>query len=163
MPNRIALPIIHLIQRLSMVLTLGCCIYLVFFLLFMGREGFGTAETNHAPLKNVNLASPAPVVGLKPNNISVSFHVRNIFSLSDAGPSDFVENTPNGQLPAHLKIVAMVIADPSQIVIEDTFTKKTYFIDEAHPQDGIKMVRTDKKQMVINYQGQDIIVPITKY
>ena len=59
-------------------------------------------------------------------------------------------------------MVGILIAHPSQIIIEDTLVNKTYFIDEGSAQAGIKIVRVNNDQMVINYQGQDIPVPITK-
>ena len=162
MGNRIAWPIIHLVQRVSMILTLGCCIYLIFFLLFKTHDNSISVENNNAPLKDTDLVSPTPVLSLKSNTTSVSVQARDIFSLSGVGPSGALENTPKGQLPAHLKVVAILIANPSQIVIEDTYAKKTYFVDEDHPQNGIKIARVSKKQIVINYQGQEITVPVMK-
>ncbi len=114
-------------------------------------------------MKRVGLISPSPAFDLKPYDASANVQARDIFSLStDVSPSGIVENTPKGQLPAHLKIVGILIAHPSQIIIEDSFLHKTYFIDEENPQAGIKIVRVSKDQMIINYQGQDISVPVNK-
>ena len=162
MGNTVAWPIIRLVQRLSMFLTLGCCAYLIVFLFSKNHDNTMPVESNEGALKSTVLVSPTPVLDLKPNDGSVSAQARDIFSLSDIGPSGAVENTPKGQLPAHLKIVGILVADPSQIIIEDTFAKKTFFIDEYHPQDGIKIVQVRANQMMINYQGQDINVPINK-
>ena len=162
MGNKVAWPVIHLVQRLSMMLTLCCSIYLIVFLLINAHDNSITAGSNNVSLKDTSLISAVPVLDSKPNGAAVSVQSRDIFSLSDIGPSGTVENTPKGQLPAHLKIVAMLIANPSQIVIEDAFAKKTFFIDTDHPQDGIKMVSAGNGQMVVNYQGQDITVPLTK-
>ena len=157
MGNTFAWPIIRLVQRLSIIVTLGCCSYLIVFLLSKNHD----ADTNEH-LKDAVLVSPMPVLDLKPNVEAESAQTRDIFTLSDVDSSGMIENTPKGQLPAHLKIVGILVADPSQIIIEDTFAKKTYFIDEYHPQDGIKIVRVVADQMTINYQGQDINVPVTK-
>jgi hypothetical protein len=162
MGNTVAWPIIRLVQRLSMILTLSSCVYLIFFLLFRNHDNSMPVGSNAAALKGAVLASPIPVLDLNPNAGPASAQARDIFSLSDVGPSGAIENTPKGQLPAHLKIVGILVADPSQIIIEDTFAKKTYFIDEYHPQDGIKIVQVKANQMLINYQGQDIHVPINK-
>jgi type II secretory pathway component PulC len=122
-----------------------------------------TTESNGASSKEMALVSTVPVLDLKSNDGSGTIEGRDIFSLSDADDtSGNVENTPQGQLPAHLKIVGILISNPSQIIIEDTFAKKTYFIDESDPQDGIKIVKVNKDQMTINYHGQDIYVPIRK-
>jgi hypothetical protein len=145
-----------------MFLTLGCCAYLIFFLLSKDHDNTGLVDSKEGALKGAILVSPTPVLDLRPNDGSVPAQARDIFSLSDVGPSGAIENTPKGQLPAHLKIVGILVADPSQIIIEDTFAKKTFFIDEYHPQDGIKIVQVRANQMMINYQGQDINVPINK-
>jgi hypothetical protein len=162
MGNTLAWPMIRLVQRLSMILTLGSCVYLISFLLFRNHDNSMPVGNNAVPPKGDILVSPNPVLDLNPSEESAPVQARDIFSLSDVGPSGTLENTPKGQLPAHLKIVGILVADPSQIVIEDTFAKKTYFIDENHPQDGIKIVQVRANQMMINYQGQDINVPINK-
>jgi type II secretory pathway component PulC len=110
------------------------------------------------------LITPPPIFELKAYQESGQIdQARDIFSLTPAvSPSGAVENTPKGQLPVHLKIVGILIAHPSQIVIEDSFANKTYFIDEGNPQAGIKIAKVGKDQMIINYQGQDIVVPISK-
>jgi len=152
---------IRLVQRISMILTLGCCVYLVIFLLSKNNGNSMLLESKNTP-KDAVLISPTPALDLKPYNGAVAVQARDIFSLSDVDSSGAIENTPHGQLPAHLKIVGLVIADPSQIVIEDTFAQKTYFIDEDHPQDGISIKQVIANQMTINYQGQDINVPVIK-
>jgi len=163
MGHTFTLPVIRLVQRLSMVLTLGSCAYMIFFL-FSGNQDNSMSKSSIAvPAKEIGLVSTTPAFDLKPYDASANLQARDIFSVSaDVSPSGAVENTPKGQLPKHLKIVGILLANPSQIVIEDSFANKTYFIDKDNPQLGIKMVRVGKDQMVINFQGQDIIVPITK-
>jgi type II secretory pathway component PulC len=113
--------------------------------------------------KEIALISPSPVLDLQPYDASANAQARDIFSLTTTVTSSgSVENTPKGQLPDHLKVVGILIAHPSQIIIEDTSANTTYFIDQDHPQDGIKMLKVAPDQMTINYQGQDIIVPVTK-
>jgi len=143
-----------------MILTLGCLAYVIFFLLSKDQDN-PISESGSVPTKEIGLVSPALVLDLKLHDASIVSQARDIFSLS-VGPSGAVENTPKGQLPNHLKIVGILIAHPSQIIIENTFAKKTYFIDEANPKAGIKIVRVEKNQMIINYQGQDISLPISK-
>lgn len=163
MENLFAWPRLQLVQRLSMALTLCCCAYVVYFLLMGGRGNFTSLESKDVSLKDAQLVSPAVALDLKPYDASVSNLDRDIFSFSTAvSPSGATENTPKGQLPAHLKVVGLLIADKPQVVIEDTFAKKTYFIDEANPQAGIKMMRVNKDQMIINYRGEDIFLPIPK-
>ena len=165
MGNTFAWPMIRLVRRLSMILTLGCCVYVVFFLFFKGREnpilesGQGAVSASNAAL-----ILPSPAIDLKPYDASTGDQARDIFTLdSSVGPSGTVENTPKGQLPEHLKVVGILIGSPSQIIIEDNFAKKTYFINEGSAQAGIKIKQVSKDRMIINYQGQDITVPVSKY
>jgi len=163
MVNTLALPIIRLVQRLSMILTLGCFVYVIFFLFFKHQDNSISQQDDKRASRAIDLIAPPTVFDLKPINAAVDLQARDIFSAAVAtGSSGAVENTPKGQLPDHLKVEGIVIADPSQIIIEDTAVNLTYFIDKDHPQAGIKIVRVGKGQMIINYQGQDIDVPITK-
>jgi type II secretory pathway component PulC len=146
-----------------MILALGCCAYVIIFLFSKNQDNTMPEKSSVVAAKEIGLVSSSPVFDLKPYVPSGNAQARDIFSLTTTvGPSGAVENTPKGQLPAHMKIVGILVANPSQIIIEDTSTKSTYFIDEGHPQAGIKIVRVGKSQMIINYQGQDIPVPIKK-
>jgi len=163
MGNTFAWPIIRLVQRLSMIVTLCCCAYVVFFLFTKSKEEPLSESHKNVSPKGIGLFAPLPVFDLKPYDASSNTQARDIFSLtSTVSPSGAVEDTPKGQLPVHLKIVGILVAHPSQIIIEDTLVNKTFFIQEGSPQDGIKIVRVSKGQMVIYYQGQDISVPINK-
>ena len=155
--------IIRLVQRFCMILTLGCCVYVIVSLFSKSQDMPISENTGASHTKGVGLLSPAPVFDLKPYNVSADSQVRDIFSMDSlVSPSGAVENTPKGQLPNHLKIVGILIAYPSQIIIEDSFANKTFFIQEGNPQDGIKIVRVSKDQMIINYMGEDIPVSIKK-
>jgi type II secretory pathway component PulC len=162
MANTFAWPMIRLVQRLSMILTLGCCAYVILFLLSKNPDNSMPQKSVAISTKGAVLLSPSPVFDLKPYDASASTQARDIFSLSTDNPSGAVENTPKGQLPDHLKIVGILIAHPSQVIIEDSLVNKTYFIDEGTLQAGIKIVSVGKDQMIINYQGQNISVPVSK-
>lgn len=163
MENYLVWPIVRLVQRLSMVLTFGCAIYVVYFLLMGNRGDPVSIERSDILIKDAALISPAPALDVKPYEAAVPAKDRDIFSsYSAVETSGSGENTPKGQLPAHLKIVGVLIADISQVIIEDASAKQTYFIDEGSSQAGIKVVQAHKDRVVINYQGQDIAVPVTK-
>lgn len=163
MGNTIAWPIMRLVGRVSMILTLCCCLYILYFIIFKSHDNFISQESKAASMKDSALVLSEPVLDLKPYDEAFSGQARDVFSLSDAvGPSGEFENTPKGQLPAHLKVVGILVSNPSQIIIEDTYVNKTYFIDEGQTQAGIKIAKVNKDQMIINYQGQDIALPITK-
>lgn len=101
-----------------------------------------------------------PVFDLRPYDMNNS---RDIFSLTaEVSPSGVVEKTLKGELPEHLKVVGIIVAHPPQIIIEDSFLNKTFFINQGEPQDGINIVQVNRDQMIISYQGQDISVPIKR-
>ena len=104
----------------------------------------------------------APSLDGQPDEAAGNEQARDIFSLSTDSNGGVVEATPKGQLPSHLKVVGIVISHPSQIIIEDSAVNKTYFVDEAHADGGIKIVKVGTDQMIINYQGQDISVAVSK-
>lgn len=115
-----------------------------------------------ASAMGADLVPPAPVFDVRPYDASTDVEIRDIFSTSQENASNPVEKTPAGQLPAHLKIVGIVIAQPSQIIIEDSWGNKTYFIDEDKTVAGIKIVKVSGDRMVINYNGQEITIPVQK-
>ncbi|MBF0503703.1 MAG: hypothetical protein HQL14_01245 [Candidatus Omnitrophica bacterium] len=157
-----AWPVLRLVQRLSMVLTLGLCAY-VAYSMFISQGNSMLPESIDVPIKAAEFIQPAPELDLKPYDAAVWAQNRDIFSSPTAiGPSGNVEITPKGQLPAHLKIVGILIAGTSEVIIEDTLAHMTYFIDQGKPQAGIRIVRVNKNQLIINYQGQDIPLAIHK-
>ena len=163
MANTFTLSLIRLAQRLFILLMLSCCAYVIVFFFSKDQDSLIPENNKIVSKKGIALMSPSPVFDLQPYDVSAISQARDIFSLtSTVSSSGAVENTPKGQLPDHLKVVGILIDHPSQIIIEDTSSNTTYFIDEGHPQDGIKMVKVGPDQMTINYQGQNIIVPVTK-
>jgi hypothetical protein len=162
MINTFVLSIVRLVQRLAILLTLGCLAYVIFFFCFKNQDSFIAEGGSALQGKGITLASSLPVFNLKPYEASPNSQARDIFSLASEVPSTSVPNTPKGQLPDHLKVVGILISHPSQVVIEDTLSHASYFIDEGHPQQGIKIVKVSKDQVVINYQGQDIVLPAIK-
>jgi hypothetical protein len=148
-----------------MLLTLGCCAYITFFLLSKNRDNIMPNSSSHVPAKNIGAMTPlsTPANDFISNSMPFNAQSRDLFSITPAvSPNGPGESTPKGQLPAHLKIVGIVIAHPAQIIIEDSLLNQTYFIDEGNPQAGIKIVKVGKDKMVINYQGQDIDVSVNK-
>jgi len=161
MGNILPWPMIIFFQRLSMVLTLASCVYIAFFIAFKFQEN-PVIFNNSAPIgQRPILNEPSTVLDLKPYNPSIG-QERDVFSLASEAPSGTIINTPKGQLPNNLKVVGILIGHPSQIIIEDSLSNKTYFINEGNVQAGIRIEQVSVDKMIINYQGQDIPIPITK-
>ncbi len=86
---------------------------------------------------------------------------RDIFGFAAPAAADpAASGTPSGELPAHLKVVGIVIAYPAQVIIEDTDAHQTYFIEEGKAQAGIKIERAAKDKIFINYQNQSIAIAV---
>ena len=165
MGNTFALSLIRLFQRLSIVLTLGCCAYVGLFFFSKDKGNSLPENTTVASPKGVDLIAPVPSLTLNLKNYQETGDmapVRDIFSLAAPNPSGVSTSTPKGQLPDHLKVVGILIAHPSQIIVEDTSLNTTFFIDEGQTQDGISLAKVSHDQVTVNYQGQDINVPISK-
>ena len=160
MERTIAYSLIYLFKRLSMAVVALCLVYIFFFLIFPGHDR-STSEAVHAS-KKAALIAPAPVLDLKPLGSTNNFEGRDVFSLSPINTSGAIENTPKGQLPSNLKVVGIVVARPSQIIIEDSLANQTYFIDEGTTQAGIRIKNVERDQMTINFRGEDIPIPVTK-
>jgi len=159
--NPFPISIIRWVQLLSMILTICCCAYVVLFLMLKNQENFIGGNAAVSP-KDAELIESPMTFDLKPFDASNNAQARDIFSLTVPSPTAVMPSTPKGQLPDHLKVVGILVGKPSQIVIEDTSVSSTYFINEGHPQNGIRIVRVEPNQMVINYQGQDIDISISK-
>lgn len=65
----------------------------------------------------------------------------------------------NGQLPANLKVVGIMIGQESQVVLEDINNHQIYFIDE-HSSGENKLLSVLDNQVLIRYQGQQIKIPL---
>ena len=160
MKNTLAWPYLRFVKRLLIVLTFGCGIYMVYFLFTMYRNP--VFQDDSRPVKDTVMDAPALELDLKPDESWVALiQTRDIFSSGTADTS-VLGQTPTGQLPSHLKVVGIVIANPPQVIIEDTSSKQTYFISEGKLQAGIRITRVDKNQIIVNYEGQNISVPIHK-
>jgi len=67
---------------------------------------------------------------------------------------------PANALPVNLKVVGIIIGQPSELVIEDVTTHQTYFIAQGTTVGGIEVTDIQNKKATIKYQGQDIILPL---
>jgi hypothetical protein len=146
-------PIIRWTQRSSIILTFCCVVYIIFYL--CTQDNF-TPPTGVASGRSI--LNPALVLDLKPYDVT---NARDVFSPAPAGSATagMVEDT-SAQLPSYLKIVGIVIGHPSQLIVEDKLVNQTYFIQEGSPHAGIKIVKASRKQMIIDYQGQDISLAV---
>ncbi len=91
----------------------------------------------------------------------VDIRKRDIFNLSaSVETSAGIQQVITGELPGTMKVVGIVLGRAPQVVVEDTSAMHTYFISEGKPDGGITLVEVQKDKIIINYQGQNISVPV---
>jgi type II secretory pathway component PulC len=148
---------VRVLKRLAIAVTLIAGIYTLYFL--------GTSY--HRRESSPVLSLPEKDSVLKPlpqfdsgseDALSSVIQSRDIFSSS--GEAVTLNTTPSGQLPSNLKVVGIIISNPSEVIIEDTAAQHTYFISESNAQAGIHIARIDKDQVTVTYQGQNISIPL---
>ena len=83
----------------------------------------------------------------------------NIFAM-DASVPDDLPKMAKGQLPGNIKVVGIVRAKPSMLVIEDTAQAKTYFLPEDKIIDAYRLVSIKQGKAVLVYQGQTFEIPV---
>ena len=160
MINILSLSIPVLIKRCSIVLTLCCAAYIVYFFVISYPKPLFIESGRFS--KDAVVSAPAMVFELPSfESVASTIQQRDIFMAPGVEALPLaVEQTPEGNLPAHFKVVGIMIAHPSQLIIEDLAARKTYFIIEGRPQAGINIVRVEKDRIIVNHQGQDILISV---
>ncbi len=89
---------------------------------------------------------------------------RDLFGcgIKTAGIPENNINLPTGQLPAHLKVVGIILGEDPEVVIEDSQVNQVFFITKGRPQAGIEIQKVEAGKVVIVYQGQSIDLPLNK-
>jgi type II secretory pathway component PulC len=164
MANVLNLTYLRFATRALMALALSGIIYLAFFIL-KNLQHPTMSEYEPMVAENKAISAPIPALDLKSSeSIATLVKERDIFSSDHSGDANTMnlQETPAGQLPSHLKVVGIMNSKPSQVIIEDTLTKQTYFITEANPQGGISLVHVDGTQVQVSYQGEIINITTGK-
>ena len=63
-------------------------------------------------------------------------------------------------LPPFLKVVGVVIGNPSQIAIEDMNTRETYIIAKGSQDHGIELIKLERDKALVKYNGQEIMLTL---
>jgi hypothetical protein len=72
------------------------------------------------------------------------------------------ELTPTGQLPDHIKVVAVMRGAVATVVIEDTAKARTYFLEEKKTEGEFRLMSVNATRAILMYQGQTIEVSLKK-
>ena len=116
-------------------------------------------------LPSVSASPPAtgsPTVAL-PEVPSISQEVsRPLFAPSSAEPgqtasSIMAPSTQATDLAARLSLVGIVSGNPPQVIIEDSQTKKTYFVSQGQPVvEGAMVEQVFDTRVILNLQGEKV-------
>jgi type II secretory pathway component PulC len=110
----------------------------------------------------VNVVDASLVDRVEQEN-SVSINSRDLFSVnlgSGISSSDLSNMT---ELPPHLKVVGIMMANQPTVIIEDTKQQRTYFLQQHKTQDGMGIEKIDDQHVYLNVQGSVIAVKRNEY
>ena len=145
------------IEYLFIAVILFCLGYMGYFFLMKNNTSNQTFKTN-IPQQLVDQTMQDFVApATKPYEVySDKINTRDIFTQHIVVP---VKPTVSlSQLPPNFKIVGIVMGQSSQVIVEDSNTHETYFINKNTPQGGIALEKMEKDKVFLNYQGQSIQV-----
>ncbi|MDP2939552.1 MAG: hypothetical protein Q8O13_05715 [Candidatus Omnitrophota bacterium] len=151
---------IHVILFLVIGFLLSSIIF-QFFFSQEERQGKSTqpAESNLAALKkDSGLSEPVPL-----DYYSKQIAKRDIFKspLEKEQPSDQTSvNATLQELIANLRLTGIILDKQPQAIIEDTKTKKTYFLNKGDYIGDIKVEEIQESKVILIYQEEKIeLVP----
>ena len=162
---REAVSLLKIIERVLTAAIVALAVYAVYSFQndkFERFDHISDGKKGPAMALNEGMAQENP--GLKAFDYYAAFlKKRNIF---DYGSADTSAGTtpaaPAGQLPEHLKVVGIILADKPEVVIEDTQSKQTYFVQEGQKTGDLEIERIKGNSVVLLYQGQTIEVEAHK-
>lgn len=151
--------IVYIIQKLLLVTTAGLLIYAGMTLmkpLPAPDVSISTDAIQKAPQPPV--ADMTAYMAQNPQDVITT---RDVFSSVEM-PTDLLQTSTSiaGTLPGNFKIVGIVIGKPSEIIIEDSATRQTYFLKESERAAGIEVERFKGQEVLLKYQGQGVSVPL---
>jgi type II secretory pathway component PulC len=153
----------NILERVRNIAVVLFCVALgAVIIAFIRRSPVDPAvalETPEAP--SVSEAAPDSVIadaGMY-ESFAQQLAARDIFSSSPQA-SAFVPSAGTSELPANLKVVGIVVGTPSEVIIEDTSARQTYFIIQGQSEAGITLESIKDGQVLLSYQGNRVVVKI---
>lgn len=159
----LGLPKILLIKRLCIGLT-ALCIVWMFFMLSAAYSSKKILPQSLGAVKAKELKEIQ--LNIEPVALPEQFKTRDIFyapvpvvAAAAEAPGELPAQVSTA-IPSHLKVVGVLIGNPSEVIIEDTNAKQTYFIREGKPQAGIGIEEVNRNEIVIKVEGRNVSIPI---
>ena len=151
-------------ECISLLIFVLACLYISYFLLSGSKQNIALIEV---PVQRVHKEQVIEIPSVQPyTSYAAKITKRDIFS-SSIDTTDLENKTVvTGVLPSHLKVVGIIIGKndtgdkPAEIILEDTNAHETIFIKQGKEQNGISIQKVDANQVILNYQGQAVAIPI---
>ena len=149
-----------IVEALLIISLVGLAVYIGYSMKSKDRGEF-LIPSDAGVSPAVNLAGPAqPFPALQPYEYYKNdFEQRDLFSSvqnnavasphTSTGPPETTEG-----FPSHLRVTAIVLGNPSDVVIEDKNTKSSLFLKEGESAGDLKVLQVSKDAVSINYFGK---------
>ncbi|MBF0593570.1 MAG: hypothetical protein HQL22_01235 [Candidatus Omnitrophica bacterium] len=153
--------LLHIFEWICYTTVVGACVGGIYIwtrplAVELTPESVSTSSTESIPKVDIKFPDDYSAYEVK-------FKSRDLF-FSETPPEPAANN---GQpalsldgFPANIRVVAILLGKPAQVVLEDTSINKTYFVTEGKDNDGIGLSRLDKNTVVVNYHGQNVPVAL---
>ena len=138
----------------------AACFY-IFYFFYSGHQQ-NQPYMAEIKVKNTSVNSTIDLpVPLPYESYASKIKKRNVFSSSiDSSELNLANAVKPGTLPSHLKVVGIVVGDPTEVILEDTNSRQTFFIRQGHEENGMSIQKVESNQVILNYQGQAVTIPL---
>ena len=152
----------------ALVLTVCIVIGYIAFALFLKKDQLRIPnEVYHAAVPAAEGQEPSTLQSLKPYSFyAEELEKKDIFgfvapgSVKGAGAKG--PESAKVELPSNFKIVGVIVGHPSEVIIEDTQAKETFFLQEGKQLGDFEIEHAEKEKVALKYQGKSFNVDLKK-
>ncbi len=150
-----------ILERMFLGVLGGACLYILYF---------STTNHHHLPISpdtqtvesTAESTISASVLPSLPSyeNYASKINRRDLFSSSTVSTDLSTLTAAPGALPGDLKVVGIVVGNPSEVIIENTISHQTLFIQQGKETDGISIQKVQAHQVILSYKGESVVIPL---
>ena len=153
------LRVVYIFEKIFILASVALIVYAVIYFQKPMQSSIGLMSPQQSSFPSTDSKENISVVD---DNLVALVAKRDLFN-AVLMPKDLNAALPTqlpNSLPVNFKVVGVILGNPSQIVIEDSNTHQTHFITKGNQSEGIDLLDVNRSQAVIQYQGQEITLPI---
>lgn len=148
-------------ERIFLGVLGGACLYILYFFTANHHNipaGPGPQAVESTPESDIS----APVLSSLPSyeHYASKINRRDLFSSSTVSTDLSTLTAAPGALPGDLKVVGIVVGNPSEVIIENTTSHQTLFIQQGKETDGISIQKVQAHQVILTYKGESVAIPL---